>query len=234
MSEETKYFNFPIELLSGYLEDKRPVLRQILYYSLYEHSLKLEHGDEEEKIEASAEFLGVEISSAKYILSEGEVLFNSLNGVGPKVGLNTSIYWDYRNNYKTEFEEVCLLAFLALKSIIQNKAYCKVTNLYWLSRMDGNAKTVAAEFELSEGLRKYAKEYQLKKIKSELIDNWGLVHYAKRTRGFYVSFKIELEELAFHVLKNKQTRSEKLKEQKRKQDLATQKAMERIKNITNK
>lgn len=216
MSKETKYFNFPIELLSGYLEDRRQVLKRILYYSLYDHSLKLEYGEDEEKIEASAEFFNVSLGGADVVLAEGEELFNSLDPGGPKVGINTDIYWDYRNNYKTDFEDACLLAFLGLKSIIQNHAMCKVTNLFWLSRMDGNTRTVAAEFELSERLLKYSKEYQLKKIKDELMENWGLVYYGRYTRGFYISFKMSYKDLVTQVEKKRQSRKKKEREKMKK------------------
>ena len=136
--------------------------------------------------------------------------------------IHLSIYWDYRNNEKTEFDKVCLLAFLGIKSIIQNKAYCKIDNRFLLARMDGKAKSV--DFPaLSKCIGKYANEYQTKKIKSALRNSWGLCTYGRYTRGFYVSFSMNLDSLVFEA--EKRRKSTKEKQHKKLENEAVKKAL---------
>lgn len=225
--EDIKYFNFPVQLLEGFLCDRERCLNDILSYSIYDHAEnKLEEGSLDEKIKDSAKYFSVQLGSVKATRDKGVDLYNSFDAQSPKVGLNTKIYWDYMNSYKTRFEEVCLLAYLALKSIVQNKSFCKITNLYWLSRMDGNSHTVAAEYELSEEVKKYANEYQLKKIKFELSEGWNLVYYGRYTKGFYISFKMDLVDLIYEVEKKRKSR--KMKQHDEEQKLALKKAMEKL------
>jgi hypothetical protein len=125
------------------------------------------------------------------------------------VGINRDAFFDFYKSYKDEFERACLLAFLALKSIVGNKAYIKLDNLYLLSRMDGKPRATSSIAELSNEVSKYANDYQMRKIKFELSQSWGLTTYSRYTRGFYVSFTLSLEELVFEAEKRRKSLKEK-------------------------
>ena len=62
----------------------------------------------------------------KRVQKEGEKLVEGEIIGYPKAGINTIIYWDYRDNYKSEFDKVSLLAFLAIKSILQHDIQTKI------------------------------------------------------------------------------------------------------------
>lgn len=222
-----KYLNFPIQLLTGFITDTRKTLDNIVNYSVYENALKLEHGTELQKIKDSAGFYQMKLGSVKHSLDNGKLLYNSVPNNSPKVGMNLSIWWDFYKNEKTEFEKVCLLGFLAIKSILGNKSYCKVTNLYLWARMDGKTNTIDEVSELSNEIRKYANRYQTENIKTELILNWHLIYYSRYTRGFYVSLKMSLEDLIFEA--EKKRKSSKDKQQKQLQNEALKKALDRLK-----
>ena len=197
------------------MTDKATVLDNIFVYGIYSLSVTYDEGNEVDKIKSAMKFLGVNGMSTKVILDKGEILTDSLPTNSPKVGLNTSIYFDYYNNPKTDFQKVCLLGFLALKSIIQNDAYKKITNNYWLARMDGQVKAVNHYDDLSEPLHTYTNNYQLRKIKTALENDWYLITYPGR--GFYVSFKMTLEDLTYQVMKrNKKFKERALKKKKKK------------------
>jgi len=80
--------------------------------------------------------------------------------------------------------------------------------------MDGKTKSVQDFNELSPEIRKYANEYQTKKLRFELSGkSWGMAFYGKATKGFYASSKLDINELTFQVLKSKQTdKYQKIKE----------------------
>lgn len=208
MGKDIKYFNFPVVLLENFLTDHEKCLEDIIAYAIYTHSLKLENGNQTKKINDSASYFNVQLGSAAQINYTGKTLHDSIDLKCPKVGLSTSIYWDFRNNEKNEFDKVCLIAFLAIKSIIQQKPYIKIDNKFWLARMDGKAKS--CEFsDLSDSIIKYANEYQTKKIKTALRNSWGLVTYSRYTRGFYVSFTMTLESLVLEAEKRRLSTKDK-------------------------
>lgn len=217
-----KYFNFPVVLLEDFLVDHVKCLNNILDYAMYDYCEKYSIDD----VKRAARFFGVKLGDESKTYRNGNELFDSVPEGLPKVGINKDIFFDYYDNPKVEFQKVTLLAFLAIKSVLQNKPYCNLDNNYLFARMDGKSHSIKNDSELSKELIKYKNDYQSVKIKNELILNWGLIHYAYYTRGFYVSFKMSLEDLIFQVEKKK--RSNKLKKQKEKEKAARLAAMERL------
>lgn len=230
MSEkkEQKYFNFPIVLLEGFLDDSNKCLTNIVHYALYAKTLDYDFGNEEKRMASAEKYFNnrFKTTSKIHAYENGESIYDSIPYKVPKVGLSISVMADYLKNEKTEFQKVCLLGYLGIRSILQNKAYCKITNKYWLSRMDGKNKAVENLSELSESIQKYANEYQTKKIKSELRDNWFLATYSRYTRGFYVSFNLELDELVYQA--EKRRKSTKEKQAKLAEKIALEKALSRL------
>lgn len=228
MAKEPRYFNFPVQLLQGFLEDSNSVLFNIFSYGLYKHTLKYDYQDEYwTKMKAAARYYSVSIGNVDKTYERGKELFESIPENSPHCGINLKIFWDYHDNYKTDFEKACLLAFLAIKSILGAKKYCKITNDFIVSRMDGKVKTCPLA-DISEKIKKYATEYQLKKIRNELELKWFLTCYSRRTRGFYVTFEMSLDDLAYVAEKNR----EKMRiAQLRKQEMAAfENALKRIRS----
>lgn len=206
-----KYFNFPIQLLEDFMKnDTKKILNNISDYVIYEDSLKLYQGSNLEKIISCASNYDIKLGNNQKTLDNGEELYNSLPINSPRAGIKLSIWWDFYKNDKTEFDKICLLSFLAIKSILgRQKSYCKTTNYYLWSRMDGKVKAVNEISDLSNEVKKYANEYQTKKIKTSLIHNWGLVTYSRYCRGFYVSYKLTLERLIMEAEKRRKSTKER-------------------------
>lgn len=204
MSKE-KYFNFPIQLLQNFLVDSQECLSNIYAYAHYTHTLTYDHKNEipESLIESTDKFFGTTTPNPLEIYTCGEELFDRFHENSPHVGINLSIFRDFQDVNKSDFEKACLLAFLAIKSIIGPKPYCIANDKFLLSRMDGRIKAAECPSELSKPLNTYSTRYQLTKIKNELRLSWGLLYYARRTRGYYASFKLTLEELIYVAEKRK-------------------------------
>lgn len=220
---EKKYLNVPIQLLNGLFSNKDEAMTNILYCGLYAHSLKLDLGETDfDDFLSSVKFYNVSMGGTqtdkKRKFKAGETLYNSYES-SPKVGLNMDIFWDFYKNDKSDFEIACLAAFLAIKSILGTKPYCKITNAYLWARMNGISKAIEDVSMLSESIQKYANEYQTVKIKNELRENWGLVTYSRFTRGFYVSFTLDLEALIFEAEKKRKSTKEKQYKQNEKETL---------------
>ena len=228
------YFNFPVALLSVFMRDHEYALRSILEYAIYERCkdpievFGYLDVSEEERISEAEKYFGLSIGGDIDVFGSGKTLYLNYSEGYPMVGISKKMWFDYFKNHKTDFEKVSLLGFLAIKSIVQNKTYCKVTNRFWLSRMDGKAKSISDNSELSKEIQEYSNRWQLTKIKDELILNWGLTHYSRYTRGFYVSFKLSLEDLIYQA--EKKRKSTLLKQKKFAEKVALNRVLDRIKN----
>ena len=77
-----------------------------------------------------------------------------------------------------------------------------------LVRMAGKSSVKEID-SLPEPLKIYANRYHLDKLKKELRNNWKLKMYGKHTRGFYVSFSMELPDLILEVEKKRKKYIEK-------------------------
>lgn len=127
------------------------------------------------------------------------------------------------NPAKQEFDYACLAAYIAIRSIVGNASYKKITNLFILSRMDGRATCVESVEELSPAIQKYAKEYWMKRIKAQLYDSYGVKFYGSKTRGCYYSLLMPMDRLVEEVEKQKASTRYKIQSKKYKDDVAAAK-----------
>ncbi len=204
------FFNVPIQLLSGFIDDSRMPIRDICYYSLYAHLMKIKKGSLKEKYRETCEWFNFADLDRDESLRRGKVLFERYKN-SPMTGIGRVVYTEYSKLGKSDFDKACFLAFYALKSIVGDKPYQKIDNKLLWARMDGKTKTIKDVSELSEKMRFFTQEYQTLKIKRELQENWGLIYYAQQTRGFYVSFKMDLKSLIMEVVKRKRKTIDQLR-----------------------
>lgn len=216
-----KYFNVPIQLFEGFMTNPVGVLNNVFDYAIYEHSLEL-NGDEAKRFQDALHWYGVTSPNHNYAIHNGKMLMQKHSQLSPKIGISKEMFFDFYNNYKTDFEKICLLAYLALKSIIQKKSFCCITNSFWLARMDGKPKAVKDFKELSVEIFKYSNEYQMVKIKKELRDSWHLKFYSYHMRGCFYSFS---ETLSYEnlVLQAEKTR-------KKNKEIAARKVIQHARN----
>lgn len=230
-----RYFNFPVCLLKDFLTDTRACLNNIYDYSLYAYSRTIELDEENKdakiiefaKMDMSCNFYGFDMyeSQIDMQLMRGKRVYGEAGFHAPKTGISLDMYWDFYQNEKTEFEKICLLAFLAMKSILGPKTHCKTDNRFLLSRMNGSAHSHDFE-KLSEPLQKYTTEYQIKKIKNELKANWSLKTYSRYTRGFYISFDMKQEVLIYQAEKNR--KKNKLKARQLEEKAIVEKVLKKL------
>jgi hypothetical protein len=199
---KAEYLNIPLQLLSGFMIDTRKCIRDIYFYSLYAHFIKLDKGNAKEKYKISCEWFNFQDIDRDENLRRGKVLFDRYQNA-PMTGIERNLFSEFNKQDKPDFEKACFLAYHALKSIVGDKTFQKMDNKFLWARMDGKSTTINDVSELSEEIRFFTQEYQTLKIKRELQENWGLIYYAQQTRGFYVSFKLNLRSLITEVIKRK-------------------------------
>ena len=216
-------------------EDLTGALSDVLNYCLYAHSL--DHYEYEGEglagFKNAKSFFNVIESEKDYYKHQLAIIkYKSTNQSQPKTSLNMDVFWDYYNNDKTEFEVVTLLAFLGLRSIIGTKSYIKTADLFIFSRMDGQSKCLSSFEGVSKFLAPYTTRHKRERIRNALEQSWGLKFYSYRMRGYLVSFKLSLDDLAYQGESGrKKYKDKKLKEEKTR---ARQKALDKIKSTEDK
>lgn len=137
-------------------------------------------------------------------IERGKVLVSKYNNAkAPFSNISTEIWFEYYKKEKTEWEHIILLAFLAVRSIIGEKGYCKITNDFLFARMCGLRTKIKDKKELNKTVQKYYTEYYKNKIRTDLELYWHLKTY--NGRGYYASFDMEYKDLIRAIKLNSKT-----------------------------
>lgn len=220
---QSRYLLFPIELLQN--NDIQEVCRNAFDYSIYRKAIEFANPNEKVKtvhIQEAMEYFNLVVRNLEHKLRNGRELFDTFSNGNPLVSINKNIMIDFQSD-KTPFETLTFRAYCSIRSILGDKAFCRATNDYFMARMRGfRAVTDWFDSNRADPLTRY----ELDKLKAELQLNWGLVYYSKQTRGFYISYKMTLENLILKAEEKRQ--SNKMKKLKNIKDEAYQKAMEKL------
>lgn len=153
--------------------------------------------------------------SEKSILEKAKKIEQRIPSKEPMPMISVKLLFDFRDNEKSNFEDIQLLFFLAIKSILGTFDFVKTNKKLILSRAIGykSHKELPCELGpvLNNFLVKYSKRYHFDKIKTELEFNWNIISYSHHNRGLYFSIKknYSLEQLALKCESDK--RKNKLK-----------------------
>jgi hypothetical protein len=197
MNTEEKYFNFPIPLLRPAHSNIKTVCQEIMDYAIYKRSRTLT-GSPANRIKNLEKYFGITLGNASRSLENGKLLFDSIPDKTAMTGISKELLFDYYKNDKTDFEISLLLSFLAIKSILGKKSYCRITTDYLICRMAGYTSKIEME-EVPESLKKYLTRRKMDSLKMELKKSFGLKIYARFTRGWFVSFELTEEQLIREV-----------------------------------
>jgi hypothetical protein len=198
MASDNKFLNFPITLLRELYSDCRQFANNAFDVGIYLYSLTLE-GDEKKRFEDAGHFLSVKNGN----LWNAKEALKDIPATYPRTGIDKEILFNYYRFTKTEFEIVCLGAFLGIKSIIGKKPYDKTNKILIHARMFGYCTTKELPKKLTELQLKYKQRYHMDRVLTELQLNWNLKVLWNHNRGFYVSFDLSLDDLAVVVEKDK-------------------------------
>lgn len=224
---EAHYFTFPVELLrvafipkvtgnvTGIFRTCDDAINYAVFVRCKDYKLT--------PIEAFT-FFGI-TGNADASFARGEELFNSF-GRPVLVSIAKGILFEFMRNPKTDFEICVFCAFCGLRSIVGTKSFVKSNNSLLLARIFGY--TTAGEFEKLEMKPAYYElhfstnqkvRYQLtdKIIKNELMLNWGLKYYSNQSKGFYISFSLDFEDLVMYVEKSRKSILLKQQQQEQRQ-----------------
>ena len=223
------YYNFPITLLAGILDKPDKVLRDILAWATYDYIKRKQGENKNgakvldgsmgwQKIELAIEYLNYPQERRNYNQEQLEWWYHHCGEIyakykGARTGISRDKYWELRDRfsatpdeiysmpypYDWDTERVLWLAFLAAKSIVGNKSYCKTNDLMLFARMNGRSKAFANEAELKANSHPLIASYYTRKkrgtIRRMLAENFHTATYSNHDRGYYASTRLSLEKL---------------------------------------
>lgn len=233
--KKLEYYNFPIQLLNGFMDDPVASLEKITAYNIYYWS-----NDWKDDVTASIPLNRVlkflRLTDTEYMrnfLGLGETIYNSIPNNSPTVGIRRNVLIDYWVNIesKSKYDLIALVAHLALKSIIGRSKWKKVYYDFWFSRMDGKVHKVDFS-ELSPSISEFNTTHKKDRIKKKLTTFWGLeiakgeiknINTGKNQRltfrGLIVSYKMNHIELYEKALQLKEGYRIKEMERRKKKEL---------------
>lgn len=207
------YYNTPIELWQGYLENPHGVLKNVLDYCTAEYS------DEP----TARKKLCVKYGDFETDHENGEFLRNKKEYSGVVFSIPNNIYWEYRDSIKSEWENVLLLAFLALKSIARNGRIARTNSQLLCCRMSGfglmeqfkqSLNKKRNKYDTPPAIYKYMKNprlarYYCEKIRFDLMARYKHFHsFSMRgKRGFMFVFGNQYTRAEYWALMSKQMKN---------------------------
>ena len=224
--DKPKFLNFPISLLQGFMEATKGTLGNILDYCIiYEMEVHQRPFDEARKMFNMAEPYDI-----MNFVEDARVVFNSTSRNQPRTGLEVGMFWEFYLDEspfgkKTDEEKATLLAFLAIKSIVGIREWCKLGKQEIIfHRMAGFPD---CKSELPESIKPFCTRYKFDKIKKALMQHWGISIYSSHTRGLYIG-TIPLQELALIAERRKLQSKQKETSLKAQQEAVRNRALQML------
>lgn len=214
MKDKDRFLDFPIVLLKEFLDDYMKCLSDIYCYAVF----KMVYS-EEARFEDLQEFVDVfghdhYSEWTKAVEVNGRQLYDSF--VGTKhvwTGIHIETWLKFMRSNRSEFDIVCLLAYLSLKSIVQmDKLKFSISNEFLMSRMAGSERSIPIE-QVPITIQKHLKNKSRKKSRlfEVLEDSYGVVRPSGNTRGIVCSLTLSKKELELEVLKRNYQKSKEFR-----------------------
>jgi len=204
ITETPIYYNFPITVVAGFMDDPVAALRRMIAWATYE-TLKIYTS-----LDRGEQRLIYAMDELKYIVEDeakqdwyyfcGETYRQHK---GPRCGISRKMWLEAMESvdYWQEDEKVLFLAFIAAKSITGNKPYKLTCNRQMCARMNGRATTYATDEEMAEqshpAILAHFTRKRWQRMRQNLDQQYRVATYSQRNmRGYYISTKMPLDRLA--------------------------------------
>lgn len=196
MDYDKIYYNFPIAIYrqvrcdnKGRIEHVEDAINDSIRYALYvEYQKRLPYRSNVNELnevvfDCFMDEMGFTTESREASLKNWAAAFKKYKNNVVFVGVDRELLFNFRDDleYKSDFEIIQLLAFIAIRSIIgagqSNTRYKHIKWCYVLSRMAGHEKTVKDLDKLPKFIAKYNSRRLRDKLIKALCDRWHMQYY---------------------------------------------------------
>lgn len=165
-------------------------------------------------------------------LRRGKEIERTIPEGEPYPSINKDRFFDFRDHEKTEFDLMQFACYIAIRSILGEKPYCRTNKEMILCRAFGYKSNKHLPTTMNPVIKelfvKYKKRYHIDRILQSLELNWNILIYSHNIRGLYIglSKKITLESMIVQAeTKKKKKQIDALKKRK---DEAREKALQQL------
>lgn len=169
----------------------------------------------------SEDVLNIDCSNFDYVLKHGKEIERTIPEGEPYPSINKSLFYDFRDHEKTEFDMMQFACYIAIRSILGEKPYCRTNKEMILCRAFGYKSNKELPATMHPDLKalfdKYNKRYHIDRILQSIELSWNILIYSHNIRGLYIglSKKITLESMIVQAeTKKKKKQIDALKQRK--------------------
>ena len=186
IKNDYKFIQYPLFLHQDFLDDVKKTMQNILAFGVYMKSLNNETGNVD--IEIGMKYFNLELDYHEKLDYKviGSTIKDTLDArtKEPQPSISLNMLLEFMREDKTQFEVICLSAYLGCKSIMGKKSYCPTNCKHVLARIMGYSSYHKISNELEPHtlklFRKYidlngnVKKYMFRKLFEELESDWRL------------------------------------------------------------
>lgn len=220
ITETPIYYNFPITVVAGFMDDPHAALRRMIAWPTYDKTRRMKHERGRDRLFCAMAEMDYQVEDKQAWYNESGETYHLYKG--PRCGISRKMYFEvYNMGYLPTRDKVLFLAFLAAKSIQGNKPYALTCNRQMCARMNGRATTYASDEEMREQsnpiILAYFTRKRRQRMRQNLDQQYRVATYSQRNmRGYYISTKMPLDRLAKAVerkrAKNAKSYAERMRE----------------------
>lgn len=144
-----------------------------------------------------------------------------------RTGISRTVFWDYYNNEKSQWQIIELLGYLAIKSIVGKQPSRKVGEKLLKARMSG--LHAIKDGAIDSSIEEFLTESKMRSLKTRLCLNWGMKKSPTKARGFWVSMGNKTSLVGLIISSKVNSRKNKIKRLKEQEREALRKAEEYLK-----
>ncbi len=183
------------------------------------------------QIRQAYSFLGIN-GNFDSCLKHGKEIERTIPANEPYPSINKTLFFDFRDHEKTEFDLMQFACYIAIRSILGEKSYYRTNKEMILCRAFGykSNKELPATMNpvIKELFDKYNKRYHIDRILQSLQLNWNILIYGRNVHGLYIGLKKKIS--LDSMILNAETKKKKnqIAELKKQENEAREKALQQL------
>ena len=193
----------------------------------------LQAAKEYQQLHAALKTLGISCNTGRQIMA-GKKLLENIPDREPWPMVNINLLFQYYKEEKTSWQLAQFAAYIAIRSILGKKSYCKTNKQMILARIFGY-KTLRQlqESKLTPSTKelviKYSNRYWMDRLLKTLETDWNILIYSfKGSYGLYIGIENKINMDSFIMAIESKRESRKLAYLKQRKEEARNKAIQHI------
>lgn len=195
----TSYLNFPISIIEGIFENHNETFNNIVKWAAADVMKGCNGQFPTARLLAANQELQINMPVNQSTYQQCLDIYKKYTGARTGLSRENAKYLKQCWGFLKDSDKVLWLAFIAAKSIIGNKAYCKTNDLMLFARMNGLLRAYANEKDLKKHSNPLISNFYTRRkrdtLRKRLAEEFHIKCYSFHDRGYFISRRLSLERL---------------------------------------